>query len=46
MVFKLNIIHKKYYNDSKIELVTYELIETDETAVYDYDRGTPWEYNE
>ena len=45
MVFKLNIIHKKYYNDSKIELVSYELIETDETAVYDYDRGTPWEYN-
>ena len=45
MVFKLNIVHKKYYNDSKIELVTYELIETDDTAVYDYDRGTPQEYN-
>ena len=45
MVYKLNIVHKKYYNTSEIKLVAYELVETDETAAYDYDRGTPWEYN-
>ena len=43
MVFKLNIVHKKYYSTGKIELISYELIETDETAAYDYDRGTDWE---
>ena len=42
MVYKLNIVHKKYYNTEKIELVSYEIIETDETAAYDYDRGTDW----
>ena len=46
MVYKLNIIHKKYYNTNKIELVNYELIETDQTAAYDYDRGTDWKENE
>ena len=46
MVFKLNIVHKKYYNTNKIELVNYELIETDQTAAYDYDRGTDWKENE
>ena len=45
MVFKLNIVHKKYYNTNKIELVNYELVETDETPAYDYDRGTDWEAN-
>ena len=45
MVYKLNIVHKKYYNTGKIELVIYELVETDETAAYDYDRGTDWEDN-
>ena len=45
MVYKLNIVHKKYYNTGKIELVSYELVETDETAVFDYDRGTYWEDN-
>ena len=45
MAFKLNIIHKKYYNNGNIEVVSYELIETDETPAYDYDRGTPWEDN-
>ena len=43
MVFKLNIVHKKYYSTSKIELVSYEIVETDDTAAYDYDRGTDWE---
>ena len=43
MVYKLNIVHKKYYSDGKIELVSYELVETDENAAYDYDRGTDWE---
>ena len=45
MAFKLNIVHKKYYKSRKIEVVSYEVIETDETAAYDYDRGTPWEEN-
>ena len=46
MVYKLNIVHKKYYNTNRIELVNYELVETDETPAYDYDRGTDWEANE
>ena len=37
--------HKKYYNKRNIEVVSYEVIETDETAAYDYDRGTDWEDN-
>ena len=45
MVYKLNIVHRKYYNTGRIELVSYQLVETDETAAYDYDRGSPWEYN-
>ena len=45
MVFKLNIVHKKYYDKGNIEVVSYEEIETDETPAYDYDRGTPWEDN-
>ena len=45
MSYKLNIVHKKYYNTGKIELVTYEMIKTYETAAYDYDRGTRWEEN-
>ena len=43
MVYKLNITHKKHYNNGEIKLIDYELVETDETAAYDYDRGTPWE---
>ena len=43
MVYKLNIVHKKFYTSGKIEVKSYELIETDETACYDYDRGTDWE---
>ena len=42
MVYKLDIVHKKYYYNKRIELVNYELIETDDTACYDYDRGTNW----
>ncbi len=42
MVYKLDIVHKKYYYNKRIELVSYELIETDDTACYDYDRGTRW----
>ena len=42
MVYKLDIVHKKYYYNKRIELVSYELIETDDTACYDYDRGTSW----
>ena len=45
MVFKLSIVHKKYYDKGNIEVVSYEEIETDETPAYDYDRGTPWEDN-
>ena len=43
MSYKLDIVHKKYYNTNKIELVAYELIKTNDTACYDYDRGTSWE---
>ena len=42
MVYKLDIVHKKYYYNKRIKLVRYELIETDKTACYDYDRGTSW----
>mgnify|MGYP007056265757 CR=1 FL=1 len=42
-IINVNIVHKKYYNTSKIELVSYEIVETDDTAAYDYDRGTDWE---
>ena len=42
MVYKLDIVHKKYYYNRRIELIKYELIETDNTACYDYDRGTSW----
>ena len=45
MSYKLNIVHKKYYNTKRIELVAYEMIQTNETADYDYDRGTAWEDN-
>jgi len=45
MVYKLNIVHKKYYNNGEVKLVSYELVETDQTACYDYDRGKAWEDN-
>ena len=45
MRYKLNIVHKKYYKTGKIELVDYKMIQTNETACYDYDRGTSWEDN-
>lgn len=42
MVYKLDIKHKKYRSSKTIELVSVELVETDKTACYDYDKGTDW----
>ena len=42
MTFKINIVHDKYYTTKAIKVVSYELVETDGTAAYDYDRGTSW----
>ena len=39
LFFRFELIHLL------LNLVSYELVETDETAVYDYDRGTDWEDN-
>ena len=42
MVYKLDIVHTKCYSNKKIELVSVQLVESDKTASYDYDRGTAW----
>lgn len=42
MAYKLDIVHKKYYSNSRVELVSVSLVEVDGTAAYDYDRGTSW----
>ncbi|CAF4528298.1 unnamed protein product [Rotaria socialis] len=42
MAYKLDIVHKKYYYNKRIELISVSLVETDRRASYDYDRGTAW----
>lgn len=39
---KVDIVHKKFYKNSRIEVISEELKTTYSTAWYDYERGTSW----